>query len=245
MLESLGSDEQKRAFLDDFVEHYITRQGLGGISKTDLDALIVHSYVKHGCGGKVDAYSLAETFKIKESRVKSLIDLAWIKYMTPEESSPALVWLQILGSLASVNIELESLEKGQIRFKLSHPAHFRYFQKEVRLLGSTASYSPSSEQVVMSFKAFNKVIDRAHDKYRSGDNFNEPVKAIYRHIRNDVIGPERFESYASGPKKNSALGNAITLGGSLASIGALIADVFFTGGAAATGMAMIQRNVTA
>ena len=226
MLENI-SEKSKALFLRDLMQNYVGQQGLGAMPKADLDALIIHLYLKYSGTQKVDVFALSETFKIKESRVKSLVETGWLKFSAKDEVE---VWLDIISSLARVAIELESLEKGQVRFKLENPAHFRYFQKQVRLLESTASYSPSSEQVVTQFDVFNKVINRVYLSVLvdSQEQANEPIKAIYKRIRNDIIGPERFEAYRSGDKQTSPLGKSISKAAELAGIASLVISVFGT-----------------
>ena len=224
MLENI-SENSKALFLRDLMQSYVGQQGLGSMPKADLDALIIHLYLKYSGTQKVDVFALSETFKIKESRVKSLIETGWIKFSGKDEVE---VWLDIIASLSRVSIELESLEKGQVRFKLENPAHFRYFQKQVRLLESTATYSPSSEQVVTQFDVFNKVINRVYLSVLSQHQTqtNDAIKAIYKRIRNDIIGPERFESYRTGDKQSSILGKSLSKAAELAGIASLVISVF-------------------
>ncbi len=238
MLEKIAGKE--REFLIELMENYVSGQGLGSMPKSDLDALIVYLYLKHSGSTKVDVFELSEIFKVKESRIKSLVETGWIKFSQKDEPE---VWKEILASLSRVTIELESLEKGQIRFKLENPAHFRYFQKQVRLLESTATYSPSSEQLVTQFDVFNKTLDRVFMQVLNQDQSAvEPVKAIYRKIRNEIIGPDRFERYRTGPDKDSKLGVVLTKASELAGIGALVLDVFGgTGGAATATVAAIAH----
>lgn len=223
--------EQRAHFLTELMENYVGKHGLGTMPKADLDALIIHLYLKYSNTSRVDVFELAEIFKIKENRVKSLVETGWIKFSGIGEVD---VWLEIIRSFSRVSIELESLEKGQIRFKLENPAHFRYFQKQVRLVESTVTYSRSSEQVVAQFEAFNKVINRVYEKILQDkqSEINESVKAIYKRIRNDIIGPERFEEYRSGNKKETRLGQALNRGAQVASIAALAVDFFGSAGLA-------------
>lgn len=224
MLENI-SVENKSHFLNDLMGSYVGQQGLGSMPKSDLDALIIHLYIKYSATQKVDVFALSETFKIKESRVKSLIETGWIKFSGKDEPE---VWREILDSLSRVSIELESLEKGQIRFKLENPAHFRYFQKQIRLLESTATYSTASEQVVTQFDVFNKVINRIYENVLRDEQeqINDDIKAIYRRIRNDIIGPEKFETYRTGDKKESILGRSLTKAAELSGIASLIVSAF-------------------
>lgn len=240
MLEDIP-EANKAEFLSELMQSYVGQQGLGSMPKADLDALIIHLYLKHSGTQKVDVFALSETFKIKESRVKSLVETGWIKFSGKDELE---VWIEIIESLSRVSIELESLEKGQIRFKLENPAHFRYFQKQVRFVESTASYSPASEKVVTQFDAFNKVINRVYENVARDqqDQIKEPVKAIYRRIRNDIIGPERFEEYRVGDKTDTILGRSLTRAAELSGIATLVIDVF-SGGGAATASAAASRAV--
>lgn len=230
MLEKIAGKE--REFLSELMENYVDGQGLGSMPKSDLDALIVHLYLKYSGSTKVDVFELSETFKVKESRIKSLVETGWIKFSQKNEPE---VWKEILASLSRVTIELESLEKGQIRLKLENPAHFRYFQKQVRVLGSTVTYSSSSEQLVTQFDVFNKTLDRVFMQILGQDQSAiEPVKAIYSKIRNEIIGQDRFERYRTGSDKDSKLGVALTRASELAGIGALLLDVFGGTGGVAT-----------
>ena len=81
---------------------------------------------------------------------------------------------------------------------------------------------------------FNKVINRVYENVLRDQQaqINEPIKAIYRRIRNDIIGPDRFEEYRTGDKQESTLGQSLTKASELAGIAALIIDVFGGGGAA-------------
>ena len=238
MLDNIN-EAKKAEFLKELLDNYVGQQGLGAMPKSDLDALIIHLYLKYSDSQKVDVFSLSEKFKIKESRVKSLVETGWLKFSGKDEPE---VWLEIIDSLSRVSVELESLEKGQIRFKLENPAHFRYLQKQVRLLESTATYSPSSEQVVMQFDTFNKMLNRTYESILRDkqEAANAPIKAIYRRIRNEIIGPERFEAYRVGNKQESTLGKSLTRASELSGIAALVIDAFGGGGAATATVAAVR-----
>ena len=242
MLDKIAGKEAD--FLHELMKNYVSGQGLGSMPKSDLDALIIHLYLKHSGTTKIDVFELSEIFKVKESRIKCLVETGWIKFSQKDEPE---VWKEILASLSRVSIELESLEKVQIRFKLENPAHFRYFQKQVRLLGSTATYSPSSEQLITQFDVFNKTLDRVFMQVVNQDQSAvEPVKAIYRKIRNEIIGPERFESYRTGAEKDSKLGVLLTRASELSGIGTLVLDVFGgTGGVATASIGAIAAAIKA
>ena len=66
-------------FLEELMKHYIDKQGLGGIPKTDFDALLVYLYTKYS-GKAFDVFSLSQRFMVKEARIKSLYETGLIKY---------------------------------------------------------------------------------------------------------------------------------------------------------------------
>ncbi|UZE94583.1 hypothetical protein [Alkalimarinus alittae] len=78
------------------------------------------------------------------------------------------------------------------------------------------------------FDVFNKVINRVYENVLCDqqNQINEPIKAIYRRIRNDIIGPERFEMYHTGDKKETALGRSLTRVAELADITSLVVEAF-------------------
>lgn len=207
-------------FLSELLGNYVDLQGLGAMPKGDLDALIIHLYIKYSGMSVIDTFELSQKFRIKESRVKSLIHTGWVKFSDKSEKA---VWKEIIHSLSHVSIELESLEKGQIRFKLENPGHFIYLQKEVRALGGIASYSPGSEQVVMSFDMFNKVLDRVFlETLEQSKDSVSSIRKIYVHLKNDVIGKNKIQELIEGDKRESILGQCIERASHLTSIGQFV-----------------------
>lgn len=73
MLENV-SGNREGFFLRGLTDSYVEQQGLGSMPKSDLDALIIHLYLKYLGTQKVDDFALSEILKIKESRVKSLVE---------------------------------------------------------------------------------------------------------------------------------------------------------------------------
>ena len=146
-------------FLSEILSHYAEKQGLGGISKPDLDALIIYLYTKFS-GKNFDAFELGQTFMIKEARIKSLYETGLIKYSGITEGK---AWIEILTKLKSTIFELESNEKGQIRFKFENPALYKFFQKRLRVIGGTAPFSSSYETITISLDVFFKLLEHVHD----------------------------------------------------------------------------------
>ena len=97
---------------------------------------------------------------IKESRVKSLYETGLIKYSGLTEGK---AWIEILTKLRTTKFELESIEKGQIRFKFENPALFKFFQKRLRVIGRNATPHRPSETITVSLEAFFELLDHVYD----------------------------------------------------------------------------------
>ena len=134
--------------LKEIMEHYVDKQGLGGISKPDFDALLVYLFAKYS-NRDFDAFYFGQVFRTKEGRIKSLYETGLNKYSGLSEGQ---AWEAILEKLSKTRFELESYEKGQIRFKFENPALYKFFQKRLRVLGYTAIYSSSSEIVTITME---------------------------------------------------------------------------------------------
>lgn len=148
------SDKQKARIFDRIVQEYIQEHGLGGMSKGDLDALLLWLIAIEQ--EEIDSFALSAWFKVKETRVKSLLETAAVKF---EETDAVAVWKDIIKFLSTVEFDVESLEKGQIRFQLSNPMRYRWIQKKVRELRSTCSYNRSAEQVTMNLDTMYQILD--------------------------------------------------------------------------------------
>ena len=148
------SIEQKSQMFDILYQEYVLEHGLGGMSKTDFDTLIVFLLVTKV--ENVNVFELSNELKITESRIKSLLDRAAVKF---DKRTAENAWTSLLNIFESVNYDIESLEKGQIRFQLADPMLYRWLQEKVRSLGDTCSYSKASEQVTINFETFDKILD--------------------------------------------------------------------------------------
>ncbi len=202
---------------------YVERHGLGGMSKGDLDALIIHLFLK--CSKKrFNAFDLSVIFKIKESRIKSLIETAAVKF---EEDAEELIWMRIVEDWASSITEIESIEKGQVVFKFEHPGHFRFIQNEVRIAGGTVSYSRSSEAMTISLATLFKVLDQAHGHVlKDKKGFQYLIENLLKKIKNDLIGQNELEKIKKDKEKKLKLTQIISTASNLVSIGKVVSTVF-------------------
>ena len=216
------STEQKAEIFDGIYEEYVRRHGLGGMSKTDLDALIVYLIVKKG--KDINSFDLSNEFKITESRVKSLLEQAAVKFdnRTMEDA-----WTDLLKVFERIEFDVESLEKGQIRFQLSDPMLYRWLQDRVRSLGSTSSYTKSSEQVTLNLETFFRIMEFLMNEKSISENWTGEGLVIARKRIQSII-----EAIKASIKKNSLedlrkdkfqkLKSAIEIGAALTEIGGFL-----------------------
>lgn len=220
VIDDLDDQAVSHEFLTTLLDAYVERQGLGAMPKADLDALILHLYVTHTGMKEADPYILAKKFKIKESRVKTLLETAWVKFVDRSDSD---VWTEILQALSIVVIERESLEKGEVRFKLQNPGHMLYIRKEVRDLHGTATYSSAAERVVIPLETFNRLLERVFVNIYHQDSSVVPrIRAIYVRIH-DLLGEEAPNLEE---QQSSKLGIILEKGSQLTGIGQVIFKAF-------------------
>jgi len=146
--------DQKAKIFDRLFEEYIAEHGLGGMAKADFDALFLWLIVREQ--EKIDIFNISTNFKITESRIRSLLEKAAVKF---DQESKEDVFKSILVNLEVIEFDIESLEKGQIRYQFKNPMHYRWLQEEVRKLGSTSSYLKASEQVTMNLDTMYRLLD--------------------------------------------------------------------------------------
>ena len=118
------SQKKKAEIFDSIFKEYVTEHGLGGMSKADLDALLLWLVVSKQ--GDINSFEISNTFKIKEGRVKSLLETAAVKF---DKTADYEAWQEILSMLSKVEFDIESLEKGQVRFQLKTLCYFAGYRR--------------------------------------------------------------------------------------------------------------------
>lgn len=214
--------EQKAHIFDTIYKEYVTEHGLGGMSKSDLDALIL--WLIASSQREINSFELSNQFKIKESRIKSLLETAAVKFANIEYSE---IWPTILEIFATVEFDIESLEKGQIRFQLKNPMLFRWIQERVRSLNSTCTYHRGSEQVTMNLDTLYSLLDIFWEKNEINNEWNgDKLETARSNIKKAIgrIGTKIEKSALEElrEKKKPKLKATLEFGASLASIGGLV-----------------------
>ena len=221
-------DEKHSDFLSELLFHYVEKQGLGGIPKPDLDALIIYLYIEHSNKNKdFDAFSLGQKFMIKESRVKSLYETGLIKYSGLTEGE---AWIVILTKLKTTKFELESIEKGQIRFKFENPALFKFFQKRLRVIGGTATFFSSYETITITLETFFELLDHVYDASQTQfatsemDEINKLVEPVIKQMGSS-LGNEKLKELQEDNGLKTKAGMAFASAAKYANIGKFVVAV--------------------
>ena len=208
------------------LSHYVDKQGLGGIPKPDLDALIIYLYTEYN-NEKFDVFSLGQKFRIKESKVKSLYETGVIKYSGLTEGTG---WIKILTELKSTRFELDSYEKGQIRYKFENPALYKFFHKRLRVIGSNAAFSSSYETITISLETFFHLLDHVYDASQtqfSSDDTDEIHKLVEPVIKQlgSSLGEKKLKALKNGNDSKTKAGRALAFAVGLANIGSFISAI--------------------
>jgi len=216
------SIKQKARIFDEIYQEYIKEHGLGGMSKTDLNALILYLFVS--VNGNINSFDLSNEFKITESQIKSLLEKAAVKF---DKRTIEQAWSALLIVFERVEYDVESLEKGQIRFQLSDPMLFRWLQDRVRTLGSTCTYSKSSEQVNLNLETLYRVMDflwkdKGVSENWSGEFLEDVQTRIQKIIGNISMKIEKNMMEDLRKRKQPKLLKILEVASQLTRIGSLI-----------------------
>jgi hypothetical protein len=209
--------------LAELLSHYVDKQGLGGIPKADFDALIVYLYTKYS-GKAFDAFSLGQTFSVKETRIKSLYETGLVKYSGITEGK---AWIEILTKLKTTKFELESNEKGQIRFKFENPALYKFFQKRLRVIGGTASFSSAYETISISLETFFELLNHVYDASQTQfattemDKIHPLIEPVINKVGSS-LGKKVLKELQGKEGLRTKAGKALSTASSLSSIGKFI-----------------------
>ena len=216
-------EDKHTEFLTELFSHYIDKQGLGGIPKPDLDALLIYLYTKYS-GKNFDTFTLGQTFKLKESRIKSLYETGLIKYSGFTEGK---AWIEILSKLETSKFELESNEKGQIRFKFENPALYKFFQKRLRVLGATAPFSSTYEIITISLITLFELLDHLYDQSQTEfatlemDKIHPSIELVIKQIGTS-LGSQKIQDLQGEAGLSTKAGKALNTASGLSGIGGFV-----------------------
>ncbi|MFN3166112.1 MAG: hypothetical protein ACE37H_03505 [Phycisphaeraceae bacterium] len=142
-------------FSKEFLDHYLA-QGLGAMTKRDIDILVMHLLQKHGNLTNRTNHELSHQLQLTETRVRSLRYEARLKY-PPEESN--YIERRVLYALAQSQFDAN---KGAIRF-IVEDAYVRY-ALQARMKSRGAVHDTSFNREIVSVKP-DQLIDLIEELY--------------------------------------------------------------------------------
>jgi hypothetical protein len=215
--------ENRMLYLSELLKTYVDQQGLGAMPKSDLDALVLHLFIKYS-KRRFNSFELSGLFKVTESRVKTLLEIAAVKFETSSEQD---IWMTIIRDWKSSITEVSSIEKGQVVFKFENPGYFRYIQKETRAAGGTVTYSKNAEAITISLATLFAVLDSVYGRLLSDKAGHQALlKDLLQKIKTDLIGPNKLQQLKDDKQRKTRLAQILTNASNLSSIGSLIVSVF-------------------
>jgi hypothetical protein len=214
---------ERAAFLEELLDHYVERQGLGAMPKADFDALLVHLFLKWS-KEQFDSFTLSDHFRIKETRLKSLIETAAVKF---EKREIHIIWFDILKQWENSITSVDRMESGEVRFKFENPAYFRYLQREVRSLGGTVRYDRASEAVTLGLDLLFGILNRVHGSiFKNYPGTQAVVIQLLEKIRKDIIGNTQLKLIKEDKDNRLKITQIISTASKLGSIGKLVVTAF-------------------
>jgi hypothetical protein len=179
------SESDKAELFDCLFSEYVEKAGLGGMVKSDFDAFFLWQV-----SNKIrldDVFQISQVFKIKESRVKSLLNTADMKFNQLDYDQ---AWCEIIEILNTVPFDQAGLTSGKISFQLKKITLYRWIQAEFRAKGYATTFNASAEMVTVSLEGFVVVLNAlANNTTIHVENINAIAERL-----NDLINQSRDKS---------------------------------------------------
>ena len=139
-------------------------------------------------------------------------------------------WIEILTKLKTTKFELESNEKGQIRFKFENPALYKFFQKRLRVIGGTAPFSSPYETITISLETFFELLDHVYDasqtqfSAKETDEIHKLVEPVINKLGSS-LGKKKLKELQDKDGAKTKAGKAFAYASKLAGIGSFVAAI--------------------
>lgn len=142
----------------------IGKWGLGSLSKSDFEALILHQLDLVVDKTKVkDSFDWMRLLKITPSKYRSLQMTRSAKYLNLELDNEEN-WKLILNSLEGRTLETEDKENGKVRIYIDDVHVHRLIERFVIEGGSSIDYTLNRNQLVLKYTEFLKLLDAIYQE---------------------------------------------------------------------------------
>jgi hypothetical protein len=214
-------ETKRELYLKDLLEYVVDKNGLASIPKQDLEACFVYLFKKH-VNSDCDIYTLSKLFKIKESKLKSLMELFYLKFINDDNESDEMIFLTLL---SNVNFQIESIEKVEINFHFNKIEYYSLFQQFFRKIGGSIKFDKYSESVIVNQNRLYDVLEYIWSSEELDIENSEIKKFIQKIIGNIGNSIDKELRMKLRENKDSKLSQAITYASNLAGIGSFIITV--------------------
>ena len=144
----------------------ISREGLGYMSKTDLETFIFHLYLKN-LSSSISDYDLMTLFKITPTKLRSIEMNRSVKYqqLELENNENRLLLITFFDNAIQKNaFELPDNENGNVRFYVPNSHIYRIIEKYIVDQGSSPNYRPNPKQMEIRYDCLISLLEEVYSK---------------------------------------------------------------------------------
>lgn len=215
--------DKRDIFLKELLEYVVDKNGLASIPKADMEACFVYLYKKHVCPN-CDIYTLSKIFKIKEIKLKNLMELFLLKFDDAYSINEEDV---VLDAFLVSKYQIESIEKVEINFHFSKIEYVPIIQNYFRKINGSIKYDTRSESVIVNQNRLYDVLDYIWNNHKD----KEVVEGNPKHKVQSIIGllgnsiDEELRKKLREQKK-SKLYQTLDYASKLTGIGSLVLNLY-------------------
>ena len=137
--------------------------GLGTLSKTDFEALILYNLKMNVDDEKINSsYDWMKLLKITPTKLRNLEMIASVKFATLDLDKET-GWRMLAKKMEKKKIEVESKDKGTVRFYIDDVHSQRFIENFVASEGSSLDYSINRNQVILKYEVFIRLLNKMTD----------------------------------------------------------------------------------
>lgn len=213
-------------FLKDLLEYVVEKNGLASIPKSDMEACFVYLYKKY-VNKNCDLYTLSKKFKIKESKLKGLMELFLLKFNDDNKPTDEDILLDIL---LNAKFQIESVEKVEVNFHFSKIEYVPIIKNYFRLINGSVNYNINSESIIVNQNRLYDVLDYIWKQHKKDeikeDSPKWKIQKIIGLLGNSIDDEIRNKLRESDVKKKSNLRQIIDYASKLAGIGSFVMQFY-------------------
>jgi hypothetical protein len=173
------TDSERAEFARQFLSLYLSN-GLGALTKRDIDSLVFFLLQKAIKGADVESYAWAKALRITPSRVGSLQLESHLKYAHLLASGDPQAGAQfLLSGLVDIQIGVDNAGKqltaGSVRIQIDNPIARMEIEQAMKELGGVVDYERNRKLLKIDFINFLRLINKL-----TGENEDDIINRMAR-----------------------------------------------------------------